>query len=69
MPGRIKQPTLDLAALLWAEATRGQFGISGAADNIGNWTRFSSAHLTPDMKADLINERRMVFSHTAERDS
>jgi hypothetical protein len=66
VPDRIKKPTIDLCALMWAEATRGQHGISGASDSIGNWTRFSAAQLTQAMKDELINEKRMVFESTAE---
>lgn len=68
VPERIKAPTLELCALFWAEATRGQDGISGASDEHGNWSRFSAAGITPEIEKKLAGEQRVHEGlETAER--
>jgi hypothetical protein len=67
VPYRLKKPCLKLGALLWAETTRNQFGVSGMSDGLGNWTRFAAAGITGEIAADLETERRIEFSRTGER--
>jgi hypothetical protein len=69
VPTRIKAVVLRYAALIWSEQKRGDFGISGAADSLGNYTRFLAAQMTDDMKAALEPERRWGFWESGERDS
>lgn len=69
MPARIKGVALRYAALLWDEQKRGAFGVSGASDALGNYTRFAAAQLTKDMKDALAPERRNEVWTSGERDS
>lgn len=69
VPARIKAQVLRYAALIWGETKRGDFGISGASDALGNYTRFAPAQLTPEMKAALAPERRLSFWESGERDA
>lgn len=69
VPARIKLVALRYAALLWSESKRQDFGISGASDQLGNYTRFATAALTVDMRAALSPERRHAFWESGERDS
>ncbi len=69
VPAAIKGVALRYAALLWDEQKRGAFGVSGASDALGNYTRFAAAQLTSDMKAALSSERRNTFWTSGERDS
>jgi hypothetical protein len=67
LPEHIKGVVLDLAALYYSVDERKKHGISGASDAAGNWTRFSPAELTDDMKTRLSSERREPFPGTWER--
>lgn len=69
VPARIKGVVKDYAALLWGQQKRGDFGISGQSDAVGNYTRFTVAHLTPEMKVALAPEARHSFWESGERDS
>lgn len=66
VPERIKAAALGYAALIWDEQKRGAFGVSGASDSLGNYTRFAAAALTPAMKQELANEQRPSFYETGE---
>lgn len=68
VPDRIKSVALAYAGLIWREHTRRDWGISGAADSGGNYTRFAAPQLTLEMKSALADERRM-WTPTGERDS
>lgn len=68
VPQRIKSMALRYAALVWDETKRQAFGVSGASDSLGNYTRFAAAQLNDDMKAALTPERRLSFCETGERD-
>lgn len=69
VPARIKSIALRYAALIWDEQKRQAFGVSGASDSLGNFTRFAPAQLSKEMKATLASERRPVFWASGERDS
>lgn len=69
VPATLKSVALRYAALLWGEEKRGDFGISGASDQLGNYTRFAAAQLTPEMKAALAPEARRSFWESGERDA
>jgi hypothetical protein len=69
VPDRIKAVALRYAALIWDEQKRGAFGVSGASDALGNYTRFSAASLSPDLQAALTRERRMSLWESGERDA
>ena len=68
VPARIKAVALRYAALIWGETKRGDFGVSGASDALGNYTRFAPAQLTPEMKSALAPEGRFAFWVSGERD-
>lgn len=69
VPARLKAIALRYAALIWDEQKRGAYGISGTSDALGNYTRFSPAQLTDDMRSALTSERRLAFWCSGERDS
>lgn len=69
VPERIKAVALRYAALLWDEHKRGAYGVSGQSDGLGNYTRFAAPQLSADMKDALVNERRVSFDETGERDT
>lgn len=69
VPPRIKSVALRYAALVWDETKRQAFGVSGASDALGNYTRFAPAQLTDDMKAALTPERRLTVWESGEQDS
>lgn len=69
VPTRIKTVALRYAALIWDEQKRGAFGVSGASDSLGNYTRFASAQLNSDLRAALAPERRWSIWESGERDS
>lgn len=69
VPARIKSVALRYAALVWDETKRQAFGVSGASDTLGNYTRFAPAQLTADMKSALQAERRCSVWESGERDS
>jgi len=69
VPAEIKAVALRYAALVWGETKRGDFGMSGMSDALGNYTRFAPAQLTPEMKAALAPERRLSFWESGERDA
>jgi hypothetical protein len=58
VPWPIRDVARRLAALLFKELDRGQHGITGYSDSIGNFTRLGTARLTDDMKAQLDGFRR-----------
>lgn len=68
VPARIKGAALRYAALLWSESNRQDFGVSGQSDSLGNYTRFSAAMLTPELRSALDLERRLGFWESGERD-
>jgi len=67
-PASIRGVAFGYAALAWSETKRGDFGVSGASDALGNYTRFAPAQLTPQMKDALADERRH-WTPTGERDA
>ena len=67
VPSRIKGVALRYASVVWAEVKGGNFGMSGASDTLGNFTRFAPAMLTDAMKATLEPERRISFWESGER--
>jgi hypothetical protein len=69
VPQRIKAVALRYAEIIWDEHKRGAYGVSGQADGLGNYTRFASPTLSPDMKGSLANEMRSSFWESGERDS
>lgn len=69
VPQNIKAVARRLAGVMWEEYKRDWRGVSSVSDQIGNFTRFSAATLSADMKADLASERRMRVFETGERDS
>jgi hypothetical protein len=69
VPARIKSIALRYAALIWDEQKRGSFGVSGASDSLGNFTRFAPAQLTDDMKDALASERQAGPWVSGERDA
>lgn len=69
VPARIKSVALRYLGLMWGEAKRGDFGISGQADAVGNYTRFTVAHLTPEMRVALVDEARHSLWESGERDA
>lgn len=69
VPANIKAVALRYAALVWGEEKRGDFGVSGASDQLGNYTRFAPAQLTPEMKSALLPEARRSFWESGERDT
>lgn len=69
VPQRIKSVARRLAGVMWEEYKRDWRGVSSVSDQIGTFTRFSAANLSADMKADLVNERRIRVFETGERDS
>ena len=69
VPERIRRVALQYAAVMWEEQKRGAFGVSGASDALGNYTRFAAAQLTDAMKTTLYGERRHSFYETGERDA
>lgn len=69
VPARIKAVALRYAALVWDEQKRQSFGVSGASDTLGNYTRFAPAQLTPEMQASIASERRWAFWSSGERDA
>lgn len=69
VPAPIKWVAKRLAGVMWEEYKRDWRGVSSVSDQLGNFTRFSSATLSPDMRADLSSYRRMRVFETGERDS
>ena len=69
VPQRIKAVVLRLVGAMWAESERKLHGISSQSDQLGNFTRFSVARLTDDMKGELTGERRARFFETGEVDA
>ena len=69
VPDRIRRVALEYASVLWDQHKRGQYGVSGQSDGLGNYTRFASPQLTDAMKATLYGERRHSFYETGERDT
>lgn len=69
VPAHIKGIALRYAALIWDEQKRQAFGVSGASDSLGNFTRFAPAQLSREMKASLFAERRPTMWTSGERDS
>ena len=53
VPEVIKDVTLRLAARLWKEAERGQWGYSAFSDEAGNFTRIGQTMLTKDDRRQL----------------
>lgn len=68
VPARIKGQALRYAALVWDEQKRGAFGVSGASDALGNYTRFAAASLNREMQQALAPERRWSSWESGERD-
>lgn len=58
VPYPIRDVARRFGALLYTEIDRKQFGVSAYSDSLGNTTRFWSARLTDDMKAELAPFRR-----------
>lgn len=69
VPDRIKAVVLRLCSLMWGESERSAFGVQSQSDQLGNFTRFSSARLTDDMKDELAADRRNRFFETGEVDA
>jgi len=69
VPARIKAQALRYAALVWDEQKRGAFGVSGASDSLGNYTRFAAASLNREMQQALAQERRWADWESGERDA
>jgi hypothetical protein len=69
VPARIKGIALRYAALIWREQKDGAFGVSGASDSLGNYTRFAPAALTKEMQFSLASERRSGPWVSGERDA
>lgn len=64
VPYEIRDVARRLGATLYKEVDRGQQGISGYSDSIGNFTRFGAAKLTDDMKEVLALYRRPSYDPT-----
>jgi hypothetical protein len=70
VPDDLKDAALKLAAKLWMESTRQQWGVSGMSDNAGNWTRLEATALSKDILAQIAPFNRYGFGdHTWERDA
>jgi hypothetical protein len=61
VPYEIRDVARRLGAMLFKELDRGQQGVSGYSDSIGNFTRFGPAKLTDDMKEALAPYKRPPF--------
>lgn len=64
VPYEIRDVARRLGATLYKEVDRGQQGVSGYSDSIGNFTRFGAAKLTDDMKEVLALYRRPSYDPT-----
>ena len=69
VPRELKDVCKRLVALKFREVERGQQGLSGQADDVGNYTRFGPPELTKGMQAQLRPFKRNEYSWTGERDS
>lgn len=69
VPERIKAVALRYVSLIWSEASRGDFGMYGRSDALGNYTRYATPKLTAEMAGALTNERRHAFWLSGERDA
>lgn len=69
VPPDLKEVALKVCAKLWSEAMRQQWGISGASDAAGNWTRFESGAISKDIREQLSPYRRWGHGETWERDA
>jgi len=69
VPPDLKDVCLRLAGTMHQEFQRGALGVSTVSDQLGNFTRLSSARLTDEMRDALAEYRRPdLFHTTAERD-
>lgn len=69
IPPDLQDVCIRLAALGYKEYERGSLGQSAVSDQLGNFTRFSSSQITPEMRDALAEYRRPdIFTTTVERD-
>lgn len=68
VPPDIKDVALRLAATIYKESDRQQFGQVGGADAAGNYTRFGPAVLDRSMREQLARHRRAELYVTGARD-
>jgi hypothetical protein len=66
VPDDLKQVAFYVAASMFTENTRKQWGVSGASDATGSWQRFTG-YFTPAMDEMLSPYKRREFSRTWER--
>lgn len=69
LPERFVELALKLAAALYKEADRRQWGLSSQSDAAGNWQRWAPAGLTKEMRAVVDASARPVYEITGERDA
>lgn len=69
VPARFKDAAGNLAAMLWAEKKRAQFGATGMSDGQGNFTRLSASHLPKYITEPLQGDRAPRVDRTGERDA
>lgn len=67
VPARIKGVALRYASLVWSEVKSGTYGVSGASDTLGNFTRFAAPRLDDASRATLTPEMRISFWESGER--
>lgn len=67
VPARYKDFAGQIAALIWAEKKRGQFGVTGMSDSLGNFTRVSASHLPTYITESVMGDRAPIGG-SGERD-
>jgi hypothetical protein len=65
VPAEIKGYASRLAKLYYDDEQRGNLGVSGASDKMGNWTRFGRPGLDPDARRSLSNEKNYAYLRPA----
>jgi hypothetical protein len=69
LPSDLVDICIRVAGPIYQEWTRGTLGVQSQSDQLGNFTRWSSARLSDDIKSDLAPYRRGdIFDSTGERD-
>lgn len=69
VPARYKDAVGQIAAILWGEKKRGNWGVTGMSDGQGNFTRLSASHLPAYITEPIEADRAPRGHRTGERDA
>jgi hypothetical protein len=61
VPEDLKLACLELAALIWKQQDLKTYGVSGMANELGNWTRYKPVEIAADLASKLEQYRRTGF--------